>query len=51
MMVYVASADSQGTVLSIVTRVSRKIHHVVLLIVRRAVETIIPVVVVLSLLL
>ena len=40
MMVYAASVDSQGTVLSTVARVSRKMLHVLLLAVGRAVETI-----------
>jgi hypothetical protein len=40
MMVYAASVDRQGIVLSTVLRVSRRIHHVILLTVGRAVETI-----------
>jgi hypothetical protein len=42
MMVYAASVDSQGTVLSTVIRVSLRMHHVILLVVVRAIGPIIP---------
>jgi hypothetical protein len=46
MMVYAASVDIQGTLLSTVAQFSHTVLHVLLLVVRRAVETIIPEVVV-----
>jgi hypothetical protein len=42
MMVYAASVDSPGTVLSTVIRVSLRMHHVLLLVVGRAIGPIIP---------
>jgi hypothetical protein len=42
MMVYAASVDSQGTVFSSVIRVSLRMHHVLLLVVGRAIGPIIP---------
>lgn len=46
MMAYATSVDNQGTLLSTVTRVSCRMHHILLLAVRRAVETIVTEVVV-----
>jgi hypothetical protein len=42
MMIIASSVDSQGTVLSTVARISLRMHHVLLLLVERADEIIIP---------
>jgi hypothetical protein len=40
MMVYAASVDSQDTMLPTVARISLRVHYVLLLVARRAVENI-----------